>query len=261
MRAVRLRPRVTWIIRDLGLGGSEKRLYQFLRYLNPHKVDPQVITFEGGAYEDKIRELGVPVIKLGAARQRLKRLAGVISEIRRFRPDIIHGMDLGGIYGRVAGRCLGVPVIMSGFNGSHLPNRVFCWLEYALLPITDYVIANSYAGERYLIHTVRANARKIRVIRNGFDHEAAHRWTSHNLHGELGLNPTQPIVGQVSRLVDVKNPFMFVEAAIRVRRQIPNAHFVIIGGGPVTYSADAPIVGHSSNGHLTLPRERPRHAH
>ncbi len=256
MEAVRLRPRVTWVIRQLGFGGSEKRLYEFLRYLDPHKIDPQVITFEGGNYEDKIRELGVPVIKLSASGQTLKRLKGVISEIRRFRPDIIHGMDSGGIYGRVAGRCLRVPVIMSGFNGSRLPNRTFCWIEYALAPMTDYLIANSHAGEQYLTDTVRANPERIRVIPNGFDFEAARCWKPHDLHQELGLDPTQPIVGQVARLMDVKDPFLFVEVAARVHRQVPEAHFVIVGAGPLRSKVERLIAARGIQSHLTLLGER-----
>ena len=193
MRADRKRPRVIWVIRQLARGGSEKRLYESLRRLFPDKLEPQVITFEGGPYEAKIRELGVPVINLESlVRRRLKRLRTVISEVRSFRPDIVHGMDFGGFYGRVAAKFSGVPVILSGFNGSRLPNRIFCWIEYALLPITDYVISNSYAGEQYLINTVHVNPDRIRVIPNGFDFEVARGWEPHNLHQELGLNPAQP---------------------------------------------------------------------
>lgn len=258
MRPERKRPRVTYVIRQLGRGGSEKRLYEFLRYSYPDEVEPQVIAFEGGAYEAKMREIGVSVINLGAVgRQPITRLQAIISQLCSFRPDIVHGMDSGGFYGRAAAKWLQVPVILSGFNGSHLPNRIFCWIEYVLSHVTDCVISNSYAGKHYLINTVRVNPCHIRVIPNGFDFEAASAWEPHNLHRELGLDPTQPIVGQVARLVDVKNPSMFVEAAAKVHRHVPHAHFVIVGSGPLQPQIEALAAARGIGPHLTLLGERP----
>ena len=165
-------------------------------------------------------------------------------------------MDSGGFYARLAARFLGVPALVSGFNGSKVPNKVLSWMEYGLSHVTDYVISNSYAGQRCLVEDIGVNPEKVRVIQNGFDLDEARKWKPGDLHKDLGIEPTRPIVGLVARLMDVKNPLMFVEAAAIVRRDCPFAHFVAIGDGPLRSEVEARVKSLGLQQSLTLLGER-----
>lgn len=228
-----------------------------LQRLSPSRIDSQVLTLEGGHYESTICELGIPVVNLEqVAHRKISRFLTVALGIKRFRPHIVHGMDSGGFYARLAARVLRVPAVVSGFNGSSVPNSALSWAEYCLSYVTDYVISNSYAGERCLVEEIGVNPNRVRVIQNGFDFAAASQWQPCDLHRELGLRPEQPLVGLVARLMDVKNPLMFVEAAARVHQDFPSSHFVIIGDGPLRPKVEAQVKSRGLQGSITLLGER-----
>ena len=54
------------------------------------------------------------------------------------------------------------------------------------------------------------------------------------LRRELGVEDDAPLIGGCFRIVPVKRPLYWIEAARQVREAIPNAHFVIIGDGEMT---------------------------
>ena len=53
----------------------------------------------------------------------------------------------------------------------------------------------------------------------------------YNLHKEFPSNPNPVQVFMVGRLINQKNPEMFIRAAHRVRQHRPDVHFKIIGSG------------------------------
>ena len=56
--------------------------------------------------------------------------------------------------------------------------------------------------------------------------------TSPRYVDELGIGPTDPVVGIVAALRPEKNHELFLEMARRVSQQLPTARFLIIGDGP-----------------------------
>ena len=54
------------------------------------------------------------------------------------------------------------------------------------------------------------------------------------LRRELGIPDAAPVLGGSFRVVAVKRPLMWIETAWLVLRELPDAHFVIIGGGDLT---------------------------
>ena len=74
---------------------------------------------------------------------------------------------------------------------------------------------------------------KVRVIPNGVDAEKFHpRWPARRCSSELGLTPGAPVAGIVAALRPEKNHELFLQAAALVRRQLPEARFLIVGDGP-----------------------------
>ncbi|MBA2326093.1 MAG: glycosyltransferase, partial [Actinobacteria bacterium] len=54
-----------------------------------------------------------------------------------------------------------------------------------------------------------------------------------DLRAELGIDTETPLVGSVGRLVRQKAPEVFVRACARVAASVPQARFVLVGGGPL----------------------------
>ena len=103
--------RVMHIISGLQIGGAEWSLHQLLSVTDRDEFDPAVVSLTtAGPLAARIEELGIDVRALGLSRS-LPNPWGVlslVSEIRRFRPDVIqtwmyHADLLGGVAARFSG--------------------------------------------------------------------------------------------------------------------------------------------------------------
>jgi glycosyltransferase involved in cell wall biosynthesis len=135
-------------------------------------------------------------------------------------------------WGRLAGRRVGVPVVLSALHSTGWPDGVGR-LNRWLTPITDGFIAVADSHGAHLIHNERFPAAKVTVIPNGVDTQrfslvpdvlAARR--------ELGIGPADPVVTIVAALRPEKNHELFLSVAQQVSRQLMNAKFLVIGDGP-----------------------------
>jgi glycosyltransferase involved in cell wall biosynthesis len=77
---------------------------------------------------------------------------------------------------------------------------------------------------------------KTSVVPNGLDLNAFERADGLRFRAESGVNPQQPLVGIVGRLVRWKGQRDFLDAAARVLRQRPEARFAVVGDA--LFSAD-----------------------
>src|SRR5213079_2128436 len=58
----------------------------------------------------------------------------------------------------------------------------------------------------------------------------------------LGLEPAVPLIGSVARLVPQKAPLDYVRACAGVARECADAHFVLIGSGPLESAVDKEVL-------------------
>lgn len=71
-------------------GGAERQLFYILRALRQAGAAPRLLSLDRGEFwEDKIRQLGVPVTCIGDQSSRMKRLVRVFREVRKFSPDFL----------------------------------------------------------------------------------------------------------------------------------------------------------------------------
>ena len=77
------------------------------------------------------------------------------------------------------------------------------------------------------------------------------------LHEELWLPHQAPLVGNVAALTPHKGQRHLVEAAALVVRQVPDARFIIAGGGELRESLERQIKEHRLEKHVMLTGFRP----
>lgn len=86
--------RICFVAGTLGQGGAERQLYYMARTLIEVGCEVHVLSLtQGEFWEDKLRQIGVPVYWIGKSGNRLRRLAHIIRTVRRLRPHILQSQN------------------------------------------------------------------------------------------------------------------------------------------------------------------------
>ena len=228
--------RVMFVITCMPVGGAETLLVDLVRRLDRSRFSPELccLKFRGPLGYVLAEEVptfsGILTHKYDfAVLPRLKNL------MLRRQIDAVVTVGTGGdkmFWGRLAARWAGVPVVCSALHSTGLPDRVEL-PNRLLAPITDAFVAVAEPHGRYLVSNEGCPERKVRVIINGVDVERFHpRWPAPNLREELKLPEDAPVVGIVAALRPEKRHDLFLRSAQKIRRALPQTHFLVVGDGP-----------------------------
>lgn len=154
--------------------------------------------------------------------------------IGRVRPNVVHGhSSVGGALARLAGRAAQVPVAYTA-NGvaTEAPYRL---AERGLGRLTWRWVAVSDSEAALASRLGLVAPERLITIPNGVEPAAPPAGV--DLRRLLAVPAGTRLVGTVARLVPQKAPLDFV----RVAATVPDAHFVLIGMGPLQPDVDAEV--------------------
>jgi len=225
--------RVMFVVTSMPIGGAEMLLVELLRRMDRRRFSPMLCCLK------ELGPLGEAVAGEAPTCAGLLKhkwdgfvLARLIRQMQSVDAVVTVGPGDKMFWGRLAAWFSGVPVICSALHSSGLPDHVE-FPNRLLAPITDAFIAVAEAHAQYLIRHEGCPAKKVRVIHNGVDVERFRPLLpDEHLRIQLGLPATAPLVGIVAALRPEKNHALFLRAAALVRRQMPDARFLIVGAGP-----------------------------
>lgn len=81
--------RICFLAGTLGQGGAERQLFYILRALRQSGAVPRLLCLgQNEFWEDRIKNLGVPVTCVGQAKSKLKRLFRIMTELRKHLPQV-----------------------------------------------------------------------------------------------------------------------------------------------------------------------------
>lgn len=243
--------RVLRVIGRLNVGGPAIHAVLLTERLDPSRYASVLLTGtespdEGNHFALHGRSLSsVKVIPTSGGRPDWRRDGTALLELYRciksYRPHIVHTHTAkAGVLGRLAARCAGVPVVVHTYHGhildgyfSPLKTRAILSVERALAHLTDRILSVSDTVRHQLIAKRIGRPDQHNVVPLGLDLEpllTAERWRG-RLRQELGLTPTDALIGIVARLVPIKRHEVFFQAAKQVIAEIPRSHFVVVGDG------------------------------
>jgi len=235
--------KVVHVITGLTVGGAEMMLYQLLAHMDRTAFDSEVISLTDiGPVGEKIQELGVPVRALGMGRSGLPnplllpRLAGWL---RAARPQVVQTwLYHADLIGTLAARFAGNPPVVwniqyGGFHSDHdkrrtvLVARACARLSHRLPAriVSCSVAARAAHGE------VGYELEKITVIPNAADTDAFQPDAEARriVRQELGITDKTPLIGMAGRFNPQKDHHNFVQAAVRLHQDRPDAQFLLCG--------------------------------
>lgn len=166
---------------------------------------------------------------------------------RRLRPHIVHTFDAKpGVWGRLAARWAGVPVVIGTIPGlgslyanDDLPTRLTRTVYQPLQRLASHVsdlttFQNAEDARRFIAAGIVAESKTMIIAGSGVPTDVytptrVSESERANLMNELGIKSDQIVVTMVSRVIRSKGIMEFVNAAMEVQRQIPKVRFLLIG--------------------------------
>jgi glycosyltransferase involved in cell wall biosynthesis len=226
---------------ELGMGGSEKLLYDFANRFDRDRFNLAVCCLkDGGYWKDRIVELGIPYYEniLGhkfdvLAFRKLARILrdGDIDLIDTYvHPNTV-------IFAYFA-KALGlVKRFVVGFHASGNPRGgrlVPAWLK-PFLSEADALVALAETHRRYLVGVEGLHEDQMEIICNGVDVDVfspAGAGEKERLRDEFGLPGSATVFVTVASLKPIKRIDLLISAMDDVMHSRPDVRLVVVGDGP-----------------------------
>lgn len=241
--------KVLQLITRLDKGGAPRIFLQLIEGLKGEGIDVVMASGPSQQPEEDPQKFSqrfhIPYYPLSHLRRAINPLRdtialfAIIALIRRERPTLLHTHTTkAGMLGRIAGGMTRTKTIHTphghlfyGYFGKG-KERLYVFLERLAARFCDRIITISEDERREYLRRGVGNEEKVVTIYNGID---IRRFPGdkRKVRAELGIAQQVPIVGFVGRLEEVKGPHLFVEAAMEIGNTLPQAHFLMVGDGPM----------------------------
>ena len=249
-------PEVLRVITRLNIGGPSRQAILMSRDLRSRGFRTHLVHGTTGDREgsfdvpEDVSHTHVPTLRrelspTGDA----KAFRAILEVVRLHHPSVVHThMAKAGALARPAARRTGVPVVVHTFHGhvidgyfDGVASHAVLLTERGLARITDALIAVSDAVRDELMDLGVGTRHQWHVIPLGLDLSRFQGPQPKPAEARrvLGLPPDGPLVGIVGRLVPVKDHETFLRAAASVAARNPEAHFVVVGDGPLRPALEA----------------------
>ncbi|MEX1045848.1 MAG: glycosyltransferase [Actinomycetota bacterium] len=242
--------RVVRILTRLNAGGPARQALALRQEMTTRDVDEVLVAGSVGPDEEDLADaLGIEGIRRVRQLRRpvrplddIQALRAIKSIIREHRPHVVHThMSKAGALGRTAAHAEGVPVTVHTFHGHVLEGyfptpvgKAIGFVERRLARNTSILIAPGEETRRDLVRHGVASKKRINVVPPGIDIEPLLKIGEPGgpLRQQLGMPVDARVIGFAGRFVPVKRLNRLVEAAVDVIAAVPEAHFILAGGGP-----------------------------
>lgn len=230
--------RIAHVSASLHYGGKENGVVNLVNGLDPDLFECYIFTYvRGGALAKRVDPERCRVVELGDKLGGDYRLYFKLARVfRRYRIHIAHTHSWATtMEGIIGARMAGVPIIIHGEHGTmKTETRLHIQIQRRLWRATDQVLSVSEVLRENLHKKFVFPKERIRVVANGVDLSRFN--LSHNgvdYKARLGLPANALTVGAIGRVVPVKAYPVLLEACKLVFQEVPNAHLLLVGDGPL----------------------------
>lgn len=223
-------------------GGVDRYIRMLLKYLDKDKFENILVCsqdFHKEDYNDLVDYFEQIEMTRAIGWSDLKAIKAFRKLIRKYSPDIVYAhSSKAGAIARVADIGLKNHCVYNphgwAFNMrcSARKKAMYMAIERAAAPFCDKIICISDAEKQSALDKKICRDDKLQVIFNGVDIEAY----ENGVHGaikrrELNIPEDAFVVGMVGRMSLQKAPDVFIKMAKKVKDEVSNAHFIIVGNG------------------------------
>lgn len=225
-----------FLLTTMPVGGAETLLVDLIRRLDRNRFTPEIACLK------ELDELGTMMSREVLATSNylsnkydLRVLPKLTRYLIRQKIDAIVIVGAGDkmFWGRLAGALARTPVVISALHSTGWPDGVGR-LNRLLTPLTDAFIGVAAEHGRYLSEEGGFPPSKVHVIPNGIDTNRFRRDIAAGsyVRDEFQIPLDAPVCGIVAALRPEKHHELFLTGAQRIRQELPDARFLIVGDGP-----------------------------
>jgi len=244
-----LHTRVVYIVSDLYYSLAFEWL---VKNLNRSKIDLHFILIQNHqnttALETLLQQENIPVYRLIAPQGKRGALAGakLFFILRKLKPGAIHcHMRRANVLGLIAGRMANVPHRIftrhySTQNHQYYPKGVKT--DRLLNKLATCIVAPSETVRNTLVDVEKVSPLKVKIIYHGFDLDYFAKPDSDKVRAirlNLKLNEKGPVVGVISRFLELKGLQFIIPAFTEFHRNFPDAVLLLANAhGPYEPQVD-----------------------
>ena len=257
------RVRLLYVAGNFVTGGAERHLLEMWRRIDRTRFDVRIAVLKReGAFTAMVEAAGLPIHDLGVGRRvydhtGVRGLLRLVSLVREFRPDIIHGYLFGpNLFAALAGRLCRVPVVCvakRNVDAFESPRQVAVQrlahrLATHVTAVSREVAASSVA--------LGIPASRVTVIENGVDVSRFDGVTRRDsLPGLESVPGTTPLIGSVGCLAPRKD-YGTLLAALQKLAAKHDFRCAIAGDGPERAALEAQAAERGLAGRVLFLGER-----
>lgn len=225
------------------IGGVGANFLALARGMTDPGIELEFALPDDSHFFHAIRETGVPVHEVPMDRQpfrpcNARSLAMLLGLCARGRYDLVHThCAVGGVLGRVAGKCFGARTLWSshGWSFNYTINEgikgvLFRNIERAMGLLTDRYIMLSREMLRIGHEAGIGAVKRSSLIPHGI--ELPDPGDPSSKRAELGVGTEDVLLGWAGRIEPQKAPGVLIESCARVMRDRPNVKLLLVGDGP-----------------------------
>jgi glycosyltransferase involved in cell wall biosynthesis len=235
------------------VGGAQENTMYTAEMLDYSRFHTEILcgpqTGSEGSLIEETRQRDVPMIIIPdlvrqiSPLQDMRTLRNLTSLVRANQYSIVHThSSKAGILGRLAARNAGVPIIIHTVHGwsfheylSTPVRALYIMLERWAAKFTDALIVVAERDIHKGLNVKIGKPNQYKLIRSAipleeFDPSIVDR---QSVRRELGIPENAPVVGNVGRFSEQKNPLDWTRVAGIIGRSHPSVHFLLVGDGPL----------------------------
>lgn len=223
-------------------GGAERFAVGLAAHLPQDRFEPWLCSTRETdlVAAQSLAEAGVRHLTLGRrAKWDVHRLGKLAHLLRTERFDILHTHKFGSnLWGTLIGSACRVPVIVAHEHSwSYEGNAPRAFIDGKVIGqlATRFAAVSRADGER-MVTREGVSAEKVVVIPNGYIPSAT--VSDSDIRAELALDPNDLLIGIAAVLRPEKRIDLLLEAHVRVRSAVPQAHLVIAGDGECRHALE-----------------------
>lgn len=225
-------------------GGVERYLLMLLKNMNKFKYEQILVgsySYHKENYDDLVDVFEqIDMMRNISIWKDAKAVISLRKLLNKYKPDIVylHSSKAGAV-GRIANFGLKNKLLYNphgwafNMNCSQKKKTVYKWIEKLLTPMTDKIIAISDFEKQSAVDNGICKQDKIEVIFNGIDIEEHEKCKSsfQVTRKLLNIPENAYVIGMVGRLSKQKAPDTFIKSAALIKKDIPEAFFLMVGDG------------------------------